>query len=77
MANGTCLSCCADLSPSARRRVPTFIECCYRCWNKVPIADRLRLSIAVRDRTAGGVLNELADVLTRTIQLQQTGERDD
>lgn len=69
-----CASCNLDLIESDRRNVPSYINCCSRCWSKVPIPERLKLDIAYRDRSPGGVLNELADVLIRTIELQQQGD---
>jgi hypothetical protein len=75
MANATCLSCNHELEPPNRKNVPMFVDCCGHCWRQIPIVDRLRLSIEFRDRTPGGYLNELADLLNRMIiELQKQPE---
>lgn len=69
-----CLSCGHELTDDSRKNVPSSVECCRHCWQKVSIADRLRISLATRDRCPGGVLSELADVLTRTVEFQQRND---
>jgi hypothetical protein len=77
MANGTCMSCCLDLCTGARRGVPISIECCSHCWRKVPVTDRLKLFIAVRDRLPGGVMAETASAASTFIDLKNAAESDD
>lgn len=77
MANGTCMSCCVDLDPRIRRRVPISIECCAHCWRKVPVTDRLKLFIAVRDRLPGGVMAEMACAASTFVELKNATESDD
>lgn len=68
---GNCQSCNLDLSSGSRRGVPSFIDCCRHCWLKVPVHERLRLSIAVRDRQPGGIFNEVACAASSFLEMQQ------
>lgn len=69
-----CQSCGYDLETGSKKGVPSSVPCCMYCWRKVPIGERLRIGIACIDRSPGGVLNELTDVLARTIEFQQKAE---
>ena len=66
----TCNSCGYEIDGNSRKGVPSFIDCCKRCWSHVSVADRLKLSIACRDRSPGGVFGELTEVLINTIDSQ-------
>lgn len=66
-----CASCGYELTPATRKGVPGSVCCCKQCWNKVAVADRLRIGIAIRDRSPGGALAELAEVLLRTVEIQR------
>ena len=74
MTYANCMSCNHELEPGTRKNVPALIDCCSHCWGKIPIVDRLRLAIAVRDRSPGGVLNELTELLMRTIEAHQEAQ---
>ena len=43
-----------------KHRVPDDVDCCSRCWSKVPVAERLKFAVTVRDRAPDGILNILA-----------------
>lgn len=47
--------------------VPEGVDCCSRCWRKVPVADRLKLVMAMRDRQQGGILSIAAEMATEAI----------
>ncbi len=63
----SCLSCTRELTKGIRRGVPSGIECCLYCWRRVPVTERLKIAMAVRDRQFGGVIHELAELITRSI----------
>jgi len=69
-ANGlpTCISCGCEITEYRRGCVPCNADCCQRCWSRMPIAERLRIGISLRDRAPGGFLNELAQALSRIEQ---------
>lgn len=62
-----CMSCGRDLTPGERKGVPFEVDCCRRCWRHVPVVERLKLVVSVRDRSPGGFLNELAELVIRAI----------
>jgi len=64
----TCSSCGCDVTEYRRGFVSVSADCCQRCWQRMPVADRLKVMIAVRDREPGGFLNELAQALSRIEQ---------
>lgn len=66
-----CLSCGRELPKPIIAGVPSGVDCCFRCWHRVPIAERLKISIAVRDRQFGGVLSELASVAGAFQEIQK------
>lgn len=68
-----CMSCATPLHSYARGGVPQGIDCCLTCWRKVSVADRLRFSIAIRDRQLGGALYELAELLRQSIEQHTDG----
>ena len=41
------------------------VEICQKCWQKIPIVDRVQIALQVLDRAPGGYLAELADALQR------------
>ena len=43
------------------------MDCCKRCWSRVPVADRIKLMLSIKDREPGGVLSEIADIIGRSI----------
>jgi hypothetical protein len=63
-----CVSCGRRITAWYRWGVPTTIDCCRRCWARVPVAERIKIQMAIRDRQPGGVLAELADIVARSIE---------
>ena len=63
-----CWACGVELTPNRRATVPTGVECCDRCWAKVPITDRLKITMDVRDRQPGGILYEGSDLIQRAVE---------
>lgn len=66
-----CMSCGKPLTPANRKQkhgpngVPTMVDCCWDCWSPIAPDKRVLITIAVRDRLAGGVLSEMAAALDR------------
>lgn len=66
-ANGfpSCCSCGCEVTEYRRGCVPYGADCCHRCWSRIPVAERVKIAISLRDREPGGYLNELALALGR------------
>lgn len=63
-----CWSCGRTVTPYHRDGVPSGVDCCFRCWSKVSVAERLKIVVAIRDREPGGFLSELAELVMRSIE---------
>lgn len=63
-----CMSCGRVLTIWQKWRVPAEVDCCIRCWSRVPVAERLKLVIQIRDRNPGGPLNEATELLAKIIE---------
>lgn len=63
-----CWACGVELTPNRRVTVPTGVECCDRCWASVPVADRLQITMGVRDRQPGGILYEGSELIQRATE---------
>ena len=63
-----CWSCGCEVTSYRRGCVPWGIDCCQRCWNRVPVFERLKLAISMRDREPGGFLSELAELVMRSVE---------
>jgi hypothetical protein len=64
----SCVSCGCEITVYRRGHVSPSIDCCQRCWVRMPVADRLKIAVSLRDREPGGFLNELAQALSRIEQ---------
>lgn len=62
-----CLSCGKQFQRGVDKGVPIGIECCRRCWSRVPVAERLKLQLSIRDRSPGGLFSEMADLIGKSI----------
>jgi len=46
-----------------RYRVPEEVECCSRCWCRIPQHERVKIVVMIRDRQLGGVVNLIAGLV--------------
>ena len=77
----TCMSCGRELTPyviwgitmRVKHRVPEDVDCCSRCWSRVPVADRMKIVISIRDRSLGGILSVAAEMASEAVLERRTG----
>ena len=82
LATPTCMSCGRELTPCViwgismvvKHRVPDDVDCCSRCWSRVPVADRMRIVISIRDRSLGGILSVAAEMASEAILERRNGQ---
>jgi hypothetical protein len=72
-----CLSCGRDVTTWYRRGVPLGVDCCNRCWSRVSVAERIKITMAIRDREPGGVISEVADIIGRSIEHFQSEQENE
>lgn len=58
-----CWSCQVGLTLDITVHVEdTPIPCCAKCWEEMPVAERLRVAQMFRDRSDGGVMDAIRTV---------------
>lgn len=72
-----CLSCAIEIDASSGKGVPTGVPVCKHCWSRIKVVDRIRISIAVKDRSVGGVLTEIAALVEAAFQAHIDDKADD
>ena len=70
-----CRSCDRLLGGWNQFHVPAVVECCFWCWRRVPVSERLKIRIMLDDRGPNGVLPIVAELVSEGILERRKGEK--
>jgi hypothetical protein len=63
-----CLSCTRFIDLSSAKGVPSGVAVCRACWRKIPVVERVKISISIQDRLPGGALSEIAELVSQAVR---------
>ncbi len=63
-----CLSCTRVIDASNAKGVPSGVAVCRGCWRKIPVVERVKISISIHDRLPGGALSEIAELVSQAVR---------